>query len=256
MAGRRALPAARRPEVPGASEARRSAEAVADASEARWRGPPGRLGEAWRASPSRSRSGPPRRGRLPGAPAWVSASRRSPLGGRRPDAKVTDTPSAGRPEPKTSIRCTREGTWDAVAALGGKTAVTVMPSTPTSTSARSCRPTVPSAGTKLPATTPLGWRAPAARHVQVPSSRRLVSSMSMRLVMRRLTLLAGGPAREQHFGNPGQQRPRSLQPRCSSAHLLWRAPCARIGDPGRSGQVPRATVPATTVRLRPSSLAR
>ena len=65
-------------------------------------------------------------------------------------------------------------------ALAGSTDVTVMPSTSTTTSARRTSPTFDPSGSSVPSRAPLGWRAPAARHVQEPSGRELVSSMSRR----------------------------------------------------------------------------
>jgi RNA polymerase sigma-70 factor (ECF subfamily) len=59
-------------------------------------------------------------------------------------------------------------------------AVTVMPSTSTCTSARMTSPTFDPSGSSEPSSVPLGWRAPAARHVQLPSGRELVSSISIR----------------------------------------------------------------------------
>ena len=64
-------------------------------------------------------------------------------------------------------------------ALGGVTDVIVMPSTSKSASAATTSPTLASGYSSEDATTPLGWRAPAARQVQVPSSRALVSSTSI-----------------------------------------------------------------------------
>ena len=65
-------------------------------------------------------------------------------------------------------------------AFTGATDVTVIPSTSTTTSARRTSPTLEPSGRIDPSRAPLGWRAPAARHVQVPSERALVSSISMR----------------------------------------------------------------------------
>ena len=60
---------------------------------------------------------------------------------------------------------------------------TSMPSMVVSTSARSTSPSFTPSGTREEATTPLGSRAPAARHVQVSSLLRLVSWISMRRLM-------------------------------------------------------------------------
>jgi hypothetical protein len=54
-----------------------------------------------------------------------------------------------------------------------------MPSRSNSASARRTLPGEASAGNRSPSTTPRGSRAPGARHVHVPSSRLLVSSMSI-----------------------------------------------------------------------------
>ena len=63
---------------------------------------------------------------------------------------------------------------------GADTATISRPSSPPSASALSTVPTEAVSGTRSPLTSPLGWRAPAARHVQVPSGRWLVSSISSR----------------------------------------------------------------------------
>ncbi len=64
-------------------------------------------------------------------------------------------------------------------ALAPTTEVTRIPSRSNSASARSTLPGVASSGRRAPSTMPRGWRAPGARHVQVPSSRLLVSSISI-----------------------------------------------------------------------------
>jgi hypothetical protein len=66
--------------------------------------------------------------------------------------------------------------------LVGSTPTIVMPSSSTSASTRKTSPTLAPAGSNEAMTLPLGWRAPAARHVNV-SSRRLVSSTSIRCGM-------------------------------------------------------------------------
>ena len=55
-----------------------------------------------------------------------------------------------------------------------------MPSMNCSNSTRRMSPTDEPPGTRSAWTEPFGWRAPAARHVQSPSSRVLVSSISIR----------------------------------------------------------------------------
>jgi hypothetical protein len=69
-------------------------------------------------------------------------------------------------------------------AFGGRMAVTVIPSSSTSTSARTTSPTLTPEGRSDPSRLPLGWRAPAARQVQLPSGRELVSSISIRGIPR------------------------------------------------------------------------
>ena len=71
----------------------------------------------------------------------------------------------------------RSGSWRAP--LVGTTPVISMPSTKNSASTFSTSPTLALAGISEAATVPRGALAPAARHVQVPSSRELVSSMSI-----------------------------------------------------------------------------
>lgn len=63
--------------------------------------------------------------------------------------------------------------------LGSVTASTVMPSISLSVSARYTLPTVAPDGSNAPSSTPLGFSAPAARHVHVPSGRALVNSISI-----------------------------------------------------------------------------
>ena len=55
----------------------------------------------------------------------------------------------------------------------------VRPSRSFSASARNTEPTTASLGRRVPSSTPLGFWAPAARHVHVPSGRALVSSISI-----------------------------------------------------------------------------
>ncbi len=123
-------------------------------------------------APARSRSRRPspgaRRGRV------GSSSRR----GRLPDASDTDTPGAGsRPDPMISMRAGLGLSAAAERAVAAD--VTTMPSMSNSASARRTSPTPAPVGTTVPSTVPRGSRAPAARHVQVPSSRLLVSSISI-----------------------------------------------------------------------------
>ncbi len=53
------------------------------------------------------------------------------------------------------------------------------PSSPVEISTRNVSPTPAPEGRVATATSPFGWRAPAARQVKVASSRRLVSSISI-----------------------------------------------------------------------------
>src|SRR5205814_10284129 len=89
---------------------------------------------------------------------------------------VTDALTSG--PSGLAIISRRSGPADLV--LGCETDVTLMPSMFCSASARMTSPTLAPSGRSLPSSTPLGWRAPAARHVQVPSPRELVSSISSR----------------------------------------------------------------------------
>ena len=91
-------------------------------------------------------------------PAWRSPARR-----RR-----------GRGWPAPGGRASGWTPW------AGSTEVTSLPSRPVSTSARSTSPTEVASGSRPPSSTPLGCLAPAALQVQVPSSRVLVSSISIR----------------------------------------------------------------------------
>ena len=145
-----------------------------------------------RPSPSGPRRPPPRR------------SRRSPSSSRRrlsePGAKMTDTSGARRGVPLTSIRpSVFSGERAGFAAVSDWIS---MPSRPISTSARSTAPTACPGGTSPASTVPLGWRAPAARHVHDPSPVWLVNSMSMRRDMRRTRYLAWHPcpmpSRDRH----------------------------------------------------------
>ena len=85
---------------------------------------------------------------------------------------VTSGSSVGAP---SSSR--RSGSWRAP--FDGTTPVISMPSTKNSASTRSTSPTLASPVISEPATVPRGALAPAARQVHVPSSRELVSSMSI-----------------------------------------------------------------------------
>ena len=138
--------------------------------------PPRGLSAFERLSPSprgrrrspRPPSRPPRRSRPPRGP---SSSRRR---FRLPASRVV-TKGSSPPDPRIS-----RSAGASRAALSASTEVTSMPSMNCSTSTRRTSPTTAPVGTSDPPTEPLGWRAPAARHVQLPSSRVLVSSISIR----------------------------------------------------------------------------
>ena len=115
--------------------------------------------------PSRFSPSPSRRG---------LRSRRSP----RPFGAsfvVTSGSSSRRGVPTTSMR-----SGSLRAPFGGRTAMMSMPSIMKSASARTTSPTFAPAKSSEPLSSPFGNFAPAARQVQVPSSRVLVSSTSMR----------------------------------------------------------------------------
>lgn len=124
----------------------------------------------------------PRPPRPPGPPGPSRRSGRSPRSLRLPDPprpfgarwEVTSASSAGGRATSSS----RSGSWRVV--RPGITWVISLPSNPVSISTLSTSPTVEPAGSVAASTTPLGWRAPAARQVKVRSSRALVSSMSIR----------------------------------------------------------------------------
>ena len=117
----------------------------------------------------RSPAGPSRRGgRSPRSP-------RSPRSLRSRLASCWVTPSNGL---SLGMRSSRPDF--SAFSLVVVTARIVMPSSSTSASAFSTEPILdPSAGSSEPSSTPLGARAPAARHVHVPSGRALVSSISI-----------------------------------------------------------------------------
>ena len=134
-------------------------------------------------------------GKAPSRASGCSArpGRRVPLpGGGRPSAcsgvpvsrrrrvramTLTETPPAAGPEPSSSMRWLSP--FEPRDGFGGCTAVTKMPSIWISASTRNTSPTATLGGSKALSTEPRGSRAPGARQVQVPSSRRLVSSMSI-----------------------------------------------------------------------------
>jgi len=85
------------------------------------------------------------------------------------------TGGSSRPDPTISMRSVSTFFWATICADR-----TVIPSMSISASARSTSPTLAPPGRTDPSSMPFGCRAPAARHVQVPSGRALVSSISMR----------------------------------------------------------------------------
>jgi len=135
-----------------------------------------RLSEALRRSSRSLRPLPPL---LPSLrPPFESPSRRGLLS-LRPErpffARVVMTSGSLRPLPRISSRSGLP-----LPSFGARTAVISMPSTNCSVSARSRSPTETPSGSSVASTAPRGSRAPAALHVQEPSSRLLVSSISMR----------------------------------------------------------------------------
>ena len=116
----------------------------------------------------RSESSRPSLRARPRSRSWSRSRRRD----FRTSVVVTGGPS---PPPINSRRS--EG---AARTRGADTAMISRPSSPPSASALSTEPIAAVSGTRSPLTSPLGWRAPAARHVQVPSGRWLVSSISSR----------------------------------------------------------------------------
>ena len=107
-----------------------------------------------------------------------SPSRRG-LSSLRPErpffARVVMTSGSLRPLPRISSRSGLP-----LPSFGARTAVISIPSMNCSVSARSRSPTETPSGRRVASTAPRGSRAPAARHVHEPSSRLLVSSISMR----------------------------------------------------------------------------
>lgn len=132
------------------------------------RSPAGRL---------RPRSPPPRSlwPRSPTPKLRSYPDRPDPLGRSLRPRSVVVTGSCSRGVPTTSIR---PGVVDLV--RDGRTETIEIPSTSKSASTRSTSPTRGESGRSFVGTTPRGSRAPAARQVQVPSSRLLVNSMSIR----------------------------------------------------------------------------
>ena len=140
------------------------------------RSPAGRSGRT--AAPSRrgGRSPASRRGRR--SPAGPSRrgprSPRSPRSFRSRLASCWVTPSNGL---SLGIRSSRPD-FSAFSLLVDTDRI-VMPSSSTSESAFSTEPILAPSGRSEPSSTPFGARAPAARHVHVPSGRALVSSISI-----------------------------------------------------------------------------
>ncbi len=126
----------------------------------------------------------------------LRSSLSSPSSSRRrlrfpePGARMTDTSGARLGVPTTSIRPLFSGEREGLTSLSD---ITSIPSSPVSTSARSTEPTSWLSGTNDASTTPLGCRAPAARHVHDPSLFLLVNSISIRRDMRRTRYRAERP---------------------------------------------------------------
>ena len=157
---------------------------------------PGRAGREVRSSRRRRVAAGGRRCAAAGAPRPEAARRgRSPRPSssrrRPPGTRTTDTPPGplSRPEPMISMRATFSARGSS---LGASTEVTTMPSRSNSASARRMSPTLAPSGRRAPSSEPRGWRAPGARQVHVPSSRLLVSSMSI------LRVIGVGPRYRRH----------------------------------------------------------
>ena len=124
-------------------------------------GPPG-----GRRSPPRS---PPKR-----SPPKRSPPKRSPPDRLRAASCVVTPAVTGRSSSSMRLGSAVSG------GRGGSTDTTVMPSIPKSASALTTSPAFAPLYRSDASSAPLGLRAPAARHVQVPSRRALVSSISIR----------------------------------------------------------------------------
>ena len=146
---------------------------------------------------SPSRRGPSRRG----------PSRRGPRSSRDRVARVVVT--SGSSLPAGAISSRRSGSLRAP--LAGTTAVISMPSTKNSASTFRTSPALAPGGSSAVATVPLGALAPAARQVQVPSSRELVSSMSILRGMRERS--RGGRRRTRSRCGPSGVNNRTRAPR-------------------------------------------
>ena len=106
----------------------------------------------------------------------------------------------------------------------GNTDTTVIPSSSNSASTRRTLPTFAPSSSSLPAITPRGSRAPAARHVQVPSCRAEVSSISKRLAMPTVNLPPPQAPREYRRRNPASRLP--LHSRRAKLRIANRTPRA------------------------------
>ena len=91
------------------------------------------------------------------------------------DARVAVTLGMLSPDPRSSSR-----SGSSRSDLRGRTPVIRIPSTSCSVSTRRRSPTETPSGIRRESTAPRGSRAPTARQVQLPSSRQLVSSISIR----------------------------------------------------------------------------
>ena len=165
-------------------------------------GPPGRRPRSgrsprsgrWRSPRGRAPSGTGRR-RLralasplgPALPLRAPRAGRSPLGALRPSRSAPNR--SGRPRPANCVVTVATAgrsnnlIWFGSSLSGGRggsTEVTAIPSMPNSASARTTSPAFAPPYSSDPSSVPRGLSAPAARHVQVPSGRALVSSISMR----------------------------------------------------------------------------
>jgi hypothetical protein len=153
--------------------------------------PPGRV-PAGRSPPARSpaarsacTAAPSRRG---GRSPASRRGRRSPLGPSRRGGRSPRSPRSLRSRlascwvtPSNGLSLGRRSNSPDFSAFSllVVTERIVMPSSSTSESAFRTEPTLAPSGRSEPSSTPLGARAPAARHVHVPSGRALVSSISI-----------------------------------------------------------------------------
>ena len=118
------------------------------------------------------------------APAVAAVRRRVAAGGRRRSGaaarRARDRRGSRSPAGTRARRAAASAARGRASRDRRRPTSTLMPSSSCSTSTLSSSPTLAPLGRIAPSSVPRGWRAPAARHVQVPSSSALVSSMSIR----------------------------------------------------------------------------